>query len=206
MLTVMEAIAERRSVRNFKPDPLPNEVLKQLVEAARLAPSGSNVQPWRFLVVTDPQERKQLRALAVNQRFIEEAPAVFVCCADLDVYQPGAIRRKGQEVILDEYVPETDVYATSGAPDPAQDLRVRVQTAVLNVAIAVEHIVLAAASQGLGSCWVGALDGKGIRSMFRLPRNILVIALLPVGVPARVLPPRPRMEQGEILLRPLPAD
>jgi len=66
--------------------------------------------------------------------------------------------------------------------------------------------VLAAASQGLGSCWVGALDGKGIRNMFGLPRNILVIALLAVGVPARVPPPRPRLEQEEILLRPLPTE
>ena len=206
MLTVMEAIAQRRSVRNFKPDPLPPEVLKQLLEAARLAPSGSNIQPWRFLVVTDSREKKQLRALAANQRFIEEAPAVFICCADLDVYLPGTTRRKGQEVTLNGYVPETDVYARSSMPDPAQDIRVRIQAAVLNVAIAVEHIVLAAASQGLGSCWVGALDGKGIRNMFRLPRNILVIALLPVGVPARVPPPRPRLEQEEILLRPLPTE
>ena len=212
MLTVMEAIAQRRSVRNFKPDPLPTEVLKQLVEAARLAPSGSNLQPWRFLVVTDSQERKQLRALAANQRFIEEAPAVFVCCADLDAYQPGATRRKGQEVVLDGYVPEASVDASSSVPasstvpDPAQDLRIRVQSAVLNVAIAVEHIVLAAESQGLGSCWVGAFNGKGVRDMFGLPRNILVLALLPVGVPAGVLPPRPRMEQEEILLRPLPAE
>lgn len=206
MLTVMEAIAQRRSVRNFKPDRLPPEVLKQLVEAARLAPSGSNIQPWRFLVVTDSREKKQLRALAANQRFIEEAPAVFICCADLDVYLPGTTRRKGQEVTLNGYVPETDVYARSSVPDPAQDIRVRIQAAVLNVAIAVEHIVLAAASQGLGSCWVGALDGKGIRNMFRLPRNILVIALLPVGVPARVPPPRPRLEQEEILLRPLPTE
>ena len=206
MLTVMEAIAQRRSVRNFKPDPLPPEVLKQLLEAARLAPSGSNIQPWRFLVVTDSREKKQLRALAANQRFIEEAPAVFICCADLDVYLPGTTRRKGQEVTLNGYVPETDAYARSSMPDPAQDIRVRIQAAVLNVAIAVEHIVLAAASHGLGSCWVGALDGKGIRNMFRLPRNILVIALLPVGVPARVPPPRPRLEQEEILLRPLPTE
>jgi nitroreductase len=208
----MEAIVQRRSVRNFKPDPLPAEVLKQLVEAARLAPSGSNTQPWRFLVVTDSQERKQLRAVAASQKFIEEAPAVFVCCADLDVYQPGATRRKGQEVVLDGYVPEASVDASSSVPtsstmpDPTQDLRIRVQSAVLNVAIAVEHIVLAAESQGLGSCWVGAFDGKGVRDMFGLPRNILVIALLPVGVPADVLPPRPRMEQEEILLRPLPAE
>jgi len=205
MLTVMEAIVQRRSVRNFKPDPLSGEVLRELVEAARLAPSGSNIQPWRFLVVIDPQERKQLRALAANQRFIEEAPAVFVCCADLDVYRPGAVRRKGQEVILDEYVPEMDVDFDFSVPNPENDLRVRVQSAVLNVAIAVEHIVLAAASRGLGSCWVGAFDGKGIRNMFGLPRNILVLALLPVAVPAGVLPPRPRMEQEEILLRPLPA-
>lgn len=206
MLTVMEAIARRRSVRSFKPDRLPPEVLKQLVEAARLAPSGSNIQPWRFLVVTDSREKKQLRALAANQGFIEEAPAVFVCCADLAVYQPGTTRRKGQEVTLNGYVPETNVYARSSVPDPVQDIRVRMQAAVLNVAIAVEHIVLAAASQGLGSCWVGALDGKGIRDMFGLPRNIFVIALLPVGVPARVPPPRPRLEQEEILLRLLPTE
>ena len=70
MLSVQEAIHQRRSIRNFKPDPVPKEVIRQLLEAARLAPSGSNRQPWRFLVTTDPEERKRLKEICVGQAFI----------------------------------------------------------------------------------------------------------------------------------------
>jgi nitroreductase len=99
MLTVEEAIKRRRSIRKFKPDSLPEDAINQLLEAARLAPSGSNRQPWRFLVVTDAEERRQLREICRGQAFIEEAPLVFVCCADLTAYSQASRRAREQEFV-----------------------------------------------------------------------------------------------------------
>ena len=83
MITVPEAIQKRRSTRSFKQVPIPDEMILEMLEAARLAPSGSNSQPWRFVVVTDAEEKKELRRLCFDQAFVEEAGVVFVFCADL---------------------------------------------------------------------------------------------------------------------------
>src|SRR4030066_1581450 len=86
MLTVTEAIRQRRSIRSFRSDPVPDDMVSEILEAARLAPSASNRQPWRFIVVTDGEEKAKLRRICLDQAFIEEAPVVFVCCADLTAY------------------------------------------------------------------------------------------------------------------------
>ena len=72
------AIGARRSIREFKPDPIAPSQLKRIVEAGRLAPTARNVQPWEFVVVTDPDRRAQLAALASNGGFIADAPACIV--------------------------------------------------------------------------------------------------------------------------------
>jgi len=87
-------------------------------------------------------------------------------------------------------------------PDP--DLGIFLAAAVANTYIAIEHVVLTATALGLGSCWVGALGGEGeINALFNLPKNIVVVAVLPVGYPAVTPPPRPRIPLSEILLRPI---
>lgn len=210
MLSVGEAIAQRRSIRKFQPIPIPQEIIYQLLEAARLAPSGSNRQPWRFLVVTDPQEKKQLRAIALEQAFIEEAPVVFVCCADLKAYSQTSRRARMQE--FEQY----GVVATlSGrfsdpayrewlASQPELERTALLRAAVANTYIAIEHLVLMATALGLGSCWVGALGEEGrLNRLFHLPDHILPVALLPVGYPVSIPPPRPRLRLEEILLRPI---
>ncbi|MCG6537539.1 MAG: nitroreductase family protein, partial [Syntrophales bacterium LBB04] len=80
MLTTKEAIEKRRSIRKFKPDPIPEEHIMALLDSARLAPSGSNSQPWRFKVVRDRETRLQLAQASYKQSFIAEASIVFVCC------------------------------------------------------------------------------------------------------------------------------
>src|SRR3989304_507700 len=99
MLTVLEAIHQRRSIRSFRSDPVPEEVICQLLEAARLAPSACNRQPWRFLVVADAAEKASLRHMCQGQAFIEQAPVVFVCCADVTSYSQAARRKRYQEFI-----------------------------------------------------------------------------------------------------------
>lgn len=80
---VLEVISRRRSIRRFRPDPIPRETLLCLLEAACQAPSAGNLQPWEFYVVTDPVARKGLSA-AASQRFVSEAPVVIVVCAVLE--------------------------------------------------------------------------------------------------------------------------
>lgn len=75
-----EVIRTRRSIRSYKPDPIPEEVLMRIMDAARIAPSGSNRQPWKFIVVKDEELRKRLAAACHNQTFIAEAPVIIVAC------------------------------------------------------------------------------------------------------------------------------
>ena len=75
-----EVIRTRRSVRSYKPDPVPEDVLKRVLDAARIAPSGSNRQPWRFIVVKDPEVKRRLAEACDGQMFIAEAPLVIAAC------------------------------------------------------------------------------------------------------------------------------
>ena len=212
MLTVSEAISQRRSIRSFRSDPVPGEAIRAILEAARLAPSGSNRQPWRFIVVTDKNEKARLRKVCFNQAFIEEAPVVFVCCVDLTAYARAAREKRSQEFI-DHGVMETlsGYFADPAVRElflnaPDTDLNVHFMTAMANTYIAVEHMVLTATALGLGSCWVGAIGSAAeMNALFHFPPTTIAVAVLPVGHPARIPPPRPRISLDSILLRPLPA-
>ena len=84
MENLFEIIKGRRSIRKFKPDPVPEEELREILEAATWAPSAGNTQEWRFIVVRDPGLKRELAAAAMEQRFLSEAPVVVVVCADLE--------------------------------------------------------------------------------------------------------------------------
>jgi len=75
-----EVIRTRRSIRSYKSDPIPDEVLMRVLEAARIAPSGSNRQPWKFIIVKSEELKKKVAAACHNQMFIAEAPVVIVAC------------------------------------------------------------------------------------------------------------------------------
>jgi nitroreductase len=212
MLTVGEAIRQRRSIRRFRDDPVPLEMIDEILEAARLAPSGSNRQPWRFLVVTDSEEKAKLRKICLDQAFIEQAPVVFVCCVDLAAYSRPSRLKRSQEFV--DYGVTQTLSGRFADPEfrkslinmPDTDLQLYRAAAVANTYIAIEHMVLTATALGLGSCWVGALGDQGeINSLFNLPQTLVVAAVLPVGYPDKVPPPRPRISVSEMLLRPLEA-
>jgi len=187
-------------------------MMDEMLEAARLAPSGGNRQPWRFIVVTDPEEKAKLRKICWDQAFIEQAPVVFVCCADLTAYSQASRLKRSQEFI--DYGVTGTLSGRFADPEfrasllklPDSDLSLFVAPAVANTYIAIEHMVLTATALGLGCCWVGALGGEGeIHALFNLPKTLVVAAVLPVGYPDKVPPPRPRIPLSEILLRPLEA-
>lgn len=209
MLTVWEAIKVRRSIRKFAPDDVPEEMTQQMLEAARLAPSGANYQPWRFLVVRDKEERKKLRHICLEQRFIEEAPVVIICFGDLERYSPQARKKRRQEFIdfgvietLSGRFTDPDILKSmESLPRPTREQLLAPMIA--NTYIAIDHLVLMATSLGLGTCWVGGFDAAAINRLFGLADNLLPLVVIPVGYPAGdILPPRPRLKLEEIVLKP----
>ena len=148
-MDVYTAISTRKSVRAYSDTDVPDDALARLFEATRLAPSASNRQEWRFVVVRDPKTRKRLVHAAMGQQFVGEAPVVIACCAETDRH----VMPCGQECYP------------------------------IDVAIAVDHLTLCAAAEGLGTCWIGAFDEGQVKQMLGIPAHIRVVALLPLGYP-----------------------
>ena len=201
-LDVLEAIQTRRSIRKFKTTPLTSEQINNLLEAARLAPSGCNVQPWRFIIVNDTQLRTKLCEASFDQQFIKDAPIVIVCCSDLHSWKEG--KEKTQELLnradinLGEKCEKALMEKVEKAT--ANSTHERIPSAMLNVAIAIEHIVLTAVELGLGSCWVRLFDEKKVKQILNLPEHIFVVSLLPIGIPDEDPPARPRLPLSKIIL------
>ena len=199
-MNVSEAIRKRRSIRKFKPDPIPEEKIRLLLESARLAPSGTNTQPWRFIVVKDDDTKRELQEAAHNQRHIKSAPVIIVCCADLKAFkefpervdeliESGALPERTREV----FIP----YLKKGMSTVTKDALMI--AAAANVAIAVEHIVLQAVEIGLGTCWVRWYEDNKIKEILDIPEHVEVMALLPVGVPDEEPSQRPRLSLDKIV-------
>ena len=161
-MEVFDAIRTRRSIRKYKSEPIPDKKLRTILEAARLAPSAGNRQPWRFIVIQNKNRKKALAEVANNQTFLNDASAIIVAIGD------------------------PEVSARWYDKDPM---------------IALEHIVLAATALGYGTCWIGAFDEDAIKHLLKIPANVKVIALLPIGIPDETPAPRPRKEFSEIFFK-----
>jgi nitroreductase len=201
MLTTKQAIADRRSIRKFRPDPIPEELLNELLDAARLAPSGSNSQPWRFKIVKDAAAKAGLMAAAHQQKFIAAAPVVLVCCVDIQGYMDGTLSTIQELSASGDLSPGMAAELRRRTEDLRRSAREDIAARIaFNIGIAGEHIALRALDFGLGTCWVRALDEKKVRDLFNWSENIFVAALMPVGYPAESPPPRRRRPLPEIIL------
>ena len=211
MLTVWETIQARRSIRKYAGDDIPGEMIIQMLEAARLAPSTGNSQPWRFIVVREKSVREELCRLRHGQKFIEEAPVVIICFADLNRFSPEARRNKWKE--LSEWGIADTLSGRLSQPEfwerlaskPGLSREQQLMTAVPDTYIAIEHLLLMATALGLGTCWIGATDDSRLNQLFDLSNNLVSVAVIPVGYPAGPIPTqRPRISLEEMLLKPLP--
>ncbi|HSW35949.1 MAG TPA: nitroreductase family protein [Candidatus Limnocylindrales bacterium] len=197
-----DVIKNRRSIRKFEDRSLPQEYLEQILEAARLAPSGTNRQPWRFVLLTEKKERERLTG-AVVQPFVLEAPALFVCCLDRNSFTRGLVEERLKELVAADVVSEEAAsYIYQRKMPERVDEVIIPATGYLDLGIAIEHMALLAASLGLGSCWVRLFDPIQVHKALGLPAEIEVIVLLPVGYPAQSPPPRPRLTMDEIIIKP----
>ena len=209
MVTVIEAIRSRRSIRKYKPDPVPDDVILQLLDCARLAPSSHNCQLSRFVVVKDAGIKKKLREYSHKLFFVESAPCIIICCADLTVFTEKADRYRIEQleaIGATEGIGEVNdivarLQATGGGGDDLFRFR---STAELNTVIAIEHIVLAAVAFGLGTCWIRMIEAEKIHSLLNLPDTTIVVALLSLGYPAQDPPQRPRLPLENFIITPIP--
>ena len=207
MLSVWDAIQMRRSIREFAPDDVSNEMIQQMLEAARLAPSATNCQPWRFILVRDKEIKKEICRIRSDQKFIEEAPVVIVCFSDLEAISREARRKQVQELFalgvkLSGRLADPRYWEERFSLPPAPREEQLLQ-AVSNTFIAIEHLLLMATALRLGTCWCGAIDVGELNHLFGLPDNLVSVAVIPVGYPAGEVPPQPpRLDLDEIVLKP----
>ncbi len=200
-MDVKEAIRNRASVRRFRTDPAPDELIREMLEAARLAPSGCNAQPWRFKVVTDRRIKLELARAAHRQNFIAKAPTVIVCCADIGGYIDRTVSTMQDLGKLGEVASRIVDQTCKNAEEMRKMDAAQIGPVVaFNVAIAVEHMVLRAVELGLGTCWVKLLDEPLIKKIFGWDDNMHVVSLLAVGYPGIEPKQREKINMEDILL------
>ena len=158
-MDTLQTIFARRSVRKYKQEPIPDQDLKQILEAGRQAPSAANRQPWHIIVVGDPQQKHRVAEACNGQMWMADAAYILVAL---------------------------------GMP------QVTTKWYKVDVAIALENIVLAARSLGYGTCWIGAFDPVQIKSVCQIPENLEVVACTPLGVPDADPAARQRKEWREL--------
>jgi nitroreductase len=166
-----EAVINRRSIRKYKKQDLPQGAIERLLEAARQAPSAGNVQPWAFVVLTDQKNKKDLAYAAYGQKSLEDASAVIVVCAD---------EKRAEE---------------------AYGFRGKTLYCIQDTAAAIQNILLTACSMGLGTCWMGAFKEEEVKKVINAPQYIRPVALIPVGVPDESPNARSRRPVSEVMHR-----
>jgi nitroreductase len=164
-MELKEVIEKRESVRDYEDKPIPQDKRLRVLDAARLAPSGSNRQPWKFVVVKDRQTRQKLAQAAEGQTFVGKAPVVIAAVATMP------------ELVM-----------ICGVAEYAVDL-----------AIAVDHLTLAAVNEGLGTCWIGAFSQEKVCDILKIPKSCRTVALLPLGFPKQPGRPKVRKSLDEIV-------
>ncbi|WP_263366243.1 nitroreductase family protein [Edaphobacter bradus] len=180
--TLIQAIEERRATPSFDGTPIPAEDLKQILNAGLHAPSGFNLQPWRFIVVQSLEQKKKLRAASFNQAKVEEASAVIVACGDADAW------RKDLDMML-------KMGRNGGMPEAyAAQAEVRVSNYMANfsteqmqswltkqVTLAFTHMLLMAEVMGYDTAPMEGFEQERVHEVLRLPMSYWVVALLGVG-------------------------
>jgi nitroreductase len=174
---MIKEIETRRSIRKYSNKPVEDEKILQLIESARIAPSGSNTQPWHFIIVKSELTREKLGKASYDQKWMSTAPVHIVCVADIRARINDDI-----DITLDE-----------NSPQPELKLIIRDAT------IAIEHIVLEAENLGLGTCWVAWFVQEDIRPILNIPSDKYVVGIIPVGYADETPKPRPRKKLEDII-------
>lgn len=178
--TLSEVIEQRRATPSFDGKPIPPADLKKILEAGLHAPSGYNLQPWRFIVVRTPDQRRRLRAASFNQAKVEEASVVIVACGDKDGWRTDMeeMIRMGREAGM------TESYAEQARVNIPEYLGNNPNlTAWLNrhVMIAFTSMMLMAEALGYDTAPMEGYEANKVSEVLKLPLSYEVVALLGIG-------------------------
>ncbi len=160
-----DLIEKRYSVRAYEERPVEEDKLRKILEAANLAPTAANRQPFRIIVIQTKGREKELSRIYSRDWFVQ-APLILCMCA---VKSEGWVRRDGKNY------------------------------AEIDATIAMDHLILAAADLGLGTCWVAAFDPEAARKGLALSDELEPIAMTPLGYPADSWRPKKRKSLSEIV-------
>ena len=153
-MDVKKAISERKSIRKYKKKMPSDEEIFEVLDAARLAPSGTNAQPCRYKIIKSDEEKELLRRdNIVKQDFVYDAPVLIVCCANPSVYKKTAL-------------------------DSENEVR-----AIRDLSIASSFLVLRATELGLGTCYIGWIEKEKIKETLGFPKDFVVPFIITLGYP-----------------------
>jgi len=174
---MLKEIENRRSIRKYLDKKVEKELIVEVLESARLAPSGSNTQPWSFIIIESEEKKRQLTIADHNQQWMMSAPIFIVCVADIRSRLANDI-----DVKLDE---------NSSEPELKQIIR--------DTAITIEHILLEAEHLGLSTCWTAWFEQKDVRPILNIPEDKYVCGIITIGYGDESPNPRPRKKLEEII-------
>lgn len=160
-----ELIHRRHSVRAYRPDPIEDEKLQVVLNAARQAPTAKNLQPFQLIVIHTEGRQEELSRIYAREWF-SQAPIVICAC---------------------------------GIPEQAWKHRSGQSYLYVDVAIAMDHLILEATNQGLGTCWVASFNIEAARQVLGLPAEVEPIIFTPLGYPADQPQPRERLPLSDLV-------
>lgn len=161
----LDLVKSRYSVRAYKNQAVEDEKLEKILEAAQLAPTAVNYQPFKLIVINTKGREEDLKRIYQAEWFSEAPLVICVCCEPDNAW----VRRDGKNF--------ADVDAT----------------------IVMDHIILAAASFGLGTCWIGAFDAEAAQEILKLPANVNPLVFTPIGYPADEIGEKKRKDLSELV-------
>ncbi|MDP8229762.1 MAG: nitroreductase family protein [Candidatus Gorgyraea atricola] len=159
MTSFLELVKKRKSIRKYSPRPVAREAIDRCLEAARLAPSACNSQPWSFIIVDDEALREKISKAAFSgvysiNSFASKAPALIAVVTERS-----------------RYIARVGGYFRG------------IQFSLVDVAIACEHFILQAAEEGLGTCWLGWFNEKRVKEILNIPKRKKVDIIISMGYP-----------------------
>lgn len=173
---MIKAIKERRRIRKYKDKVVEKEKIEEIIESGRISPSGSNTQPWHFIVIESEEMRNKVSYVCHNQKWMKQAPVFVVCVADIRSRIPDG------EISINEQSSENEV-----------------KLIIRDTSLAIENMMLQAVELGLGTCCVAWFTQEEIRPVLNIPDDKYVVAVITIGYGDETPKMRPRKKVDEIL-------
>ncbi len=175
-------IQQHRTIRQYKSDPIPEEILTRILTAGTRASNTGNMQLYSLIVTTDPAVKSELAPLHFNQPMVTQASVVLTCCADIHRFSLWCRLREAT---------------------PCYDNFVWFVNAAIDTLLASENIALAAEHEGLGICYLGTTtyNALEIADVLQLPKGVLPVTTLTIGYPETVPPLTDRLPLEGVIHR-----